>query len=308
VDDETDLRAAAVRRLVAFLPREDVEVLFLVRWDGFSWKEAFAVVGVEGEAVVVARRKKILRILSTERVQKSLVGWLERSGLPFPSLPFPSLPSLRSCNMLVRPILAMLAVFLVQLVAVAQNPPTPLTPEQLEKVKDDLQKLLDDAIARWPRNDPRWKALTAAMDTVYGHSGAQICNLPLGQARMMMMQRNRRMSSTEPNDIYLRSSDWSAGNEWLGFSDPLGCYILAAQLLHEGDHEDDDYPWPTPPGSPAEKSWRCEELDAYDKEIKTLEEVLNSGILSVTERQLLKIELATLKDFRRKHEERKRAI
>jgi len=40
----------------------------------------------------VARRKKILRILSTEGVQKSLVGWLERSGLPFPSLPFPSLP------------------------------------------------------------------------------------------------------------------------------------------------------------------------------------------------------------------------
>lgn len=92
VDHDADLRAAAVSKLATFLAREDAEALFMVRWDGFSWRDAFAAVGVAGEALVVARRKKILRILSTERVQKSLVEWLERSGLPFPSLPFLGTP------------------------------------------------------------------------------------------------------------------------------------------------------------------------------------------------------------------------
>jgi DNA-directed RNA polymerase specialized sigma24 family protein len=87
VDHDVDLRAAAVSKVATFLAREDAEALFMVRWDGFSWRDAFAAVGVVGEALVVARRKRILRILSTERVQKSLVEWKERSGLPFPSLP-----------------------------------------------------------------------------------------------------------------------------------------------------------------------------------------------------------------------------
>jgi len=85
LDHAAELRAAAIRRLAMHMAREDAEVLFLVRWDDLAWKDAFAAVGVEGESEIVARRKKILRILSTEGVQKSLVGWLERSGLPFPS-------------------------------------------------------------------------------------------------------------------------------------------------------------------------------------------------------------------------------
>jgi hypothetical protein len=55
---------------------------FRVRWDSLGWRDAFAAVGFEGGALVVACRKKILKILSTERLQKSLVEWLERSGLP----------------------------------------------------------------------------------------------------------------------------------------------------------------------------------------------------------------------------------
>jgi hypothetical protein len=91
VDHGAELRSAFHGWLAKHMDPLDAEVFLRVRWDGMTWTEAGVSAGWAGEALVEARRRKILRIVSGEGFKKSFAQWLELSGLPFPSLPFPSL-------------------------------------------------------------------------------------------------------------------------------------------------------------------------------------------------------------------------
>lgn len=79
--DAEELRAGLLRRLVGLMSEEDAELLLAVRWDGQTWGQALARLGVEGARAVEQRRKKILRILSDEGLQKSLIEWLGELGV-----------------------------------------------------------------------------------------------------------------------------------------------------------------------------------------------------------------------------------
>lgn len=79
-------RSMLQRWLEQFLPSVAVELLLAVRWDDCSWREGFAMVGVDGREALGLQRR-ILRFLSDPGVRKSFASWVAKSD--FPSLPFP---------------------------------------------------------------------------------------------------------------------------------------------------------------------------------------------------------------------------
>lgn len=81
VDPELELREALLAWLCRRLPRGDAELLVAVRWDGLSWREAFAAQGECDASVMEARQRRLLRFLSAGEVQKSFMQWLVQQGL-----------------------------------------------------------------------------------------------------------------------------------------------------------------------------------------------------------------------------------
>jgi hypothetical protein len=63
-------------------------------------------------------------------------------------------------------------------------------------------------------------------------------------------------------------------DQFLSTNRRAACWILAGILLHEGDHQDDDYPWP-PTTAEDRQKWHCEEAKAYCKELEVLCEAQN---------------------------------
>lgn len=157
--------------------------------------------------------------------------------------------------------------------AVAQGP-TPLTIPQRTAVREALRKLFNFAFAHWPGDDKRWGALEAAEATHQESDGSSHQNEPqVDDVDMYTEPRAGALSSKVANDVILNSNNWGGlpqfRNKWRGLEDPLGCWVLAAALLHEGDHQDDDYPWP--PALPGDrKKHYCEEEAATVKELETL--------------------------------------
>lgn len=172
-----------------------------------------------------------------------------------------------------------------------QGPPTPLTPAQRTAVREALRKLWNYAFEEWHAEDKRWEALEEAEATHQESNGSQHCNLPMGGGDVALTEpKDRKLSSKVANDVYLNANLWKGANQarWQGLDDPAGCWALAAALLHEGDHQDDDYPWP--PATPADKKKHiCEEQKAAAKELEVLLDALDR--MTEEEAKLLEDEL-----------------
>jgi len=173
----------------------------------------------------------------------------------------------------------------------AQVVPTPLTPGQKTAVREALRKLTNYAVENWHDEDSRWEALDAAEETHQESNGSKNCNLPMAEkTHMMTMPRKGKLSSKVASDVYLNASKWK-GNKWKGLDDPVACWVLASDLLHEGDHQDDDYPWPVPPAKM--EKYYCEERDASAKEVNVLADALDE--LEEAQTNELNIELEEAK-------------
>ncbi len=84
LDLDAEWRGALLRWLCGWMEPEEAAILLGARWDRLTWVEACAAVGRHGDLVVEATQRKILRILSARRLQKSSRGWLAEVGLSLP--------------------------------------------------------------------------------------------------------------------------------------------------------------------------------------------------------------------------------
>jgi hypothetical protein len=84
------------------------------------------------------------------------------------------------------------------------------------------------------------------------------------------------MDPEEPNDVTLRGDVWKGPFKDKFWSpDPVAaCWVLTAVLIHEGQHQDDDYVWPPPGPTTGNPVYPCEELANVCGEIRTLCEAL----------------------------------
>lgn len=85
LDLDAEWRGALLRWLCGWMEPEEAAILLGARWDRLTWAEACAAVGRNGDLVVEATQRKILRILSARRLQKSFVDWLVMVGVDLPS-------------------------------------------------------------------------------------------------------------------------------------------------------------------------------------------------------------------------------
>lgn len=151
----------------------------------------------------------------------------------------------------------------------AQNAPEPLSSGQRTAVREALRKLFNYAFQNWHDEDSRWEALEAAEETHQESDGSAHLNLEQPEEVDMITEpRDRRLSSKVANNVLINKSKW-VGDKWKGLADPVGCWALAADLLHEGDHQDDDYAWP-PVTAEDKERYYCAERDASAKEVEVL--------------------------------------